>query len=123
MMVYNKTLYVIRLNTILDVKCISSVLSSLFSVKVSILHQTIYTQQMTFSSPIPTLQSTLQETTELQNVHTVSTQAADQRIHKTPNDSNDWLFVFLLLIGSLASIFIGGSLIYFRPILKRYTMY
>nr|XP_022340388.1 uncharacterized protein LOC111135010 isoform X1 [Crassostrea virginica] len=87
--------------------------------EVSILHQTMYTQQMTFSSPILTLQSTLQESTEPQNVHTVSTQAADQRIHKTSNDSNDWLFVFLFLIGSLASISIGGSLIYFRPILKR----
>ncbi|XP_078337942.1 uncharacterized protein LOC111135011 isoform X4 [Crassostrea virginica] len=109
-----------------ECKCLSSLCDSATgcvqrnkTVKVSILHQTIYTQQMTFSSPIPTLQSTLQETTELQNVHTVSTQAADQRIHKTPNHSNDWLFVFLLLIGSLASIFIGGSLIYFRPILKR----
>ena len=122
-MVYNKTLCVTCINSILDAKCISSVLSSSFSVEVSNLHQTVYNQQMTFSSPISTIQSTVQETTEPQNVHTESTSAADQRIHKTSNDSNDWLFVFLFLIGSLASIFIGGSLIYFRPILKRYTMY
>ncbi|XP_078338186.1 uncharacterized protein LOC111135012 [Crassostrea virginica] len=89
------------------------------TAEVSNLHQTLYNHQMTFSSPIPTIQSTLQETTEPENVHTESTQAADQRMQKTSNDSNDWMFVFLFLIGSLASIFIGGSLIYFRPILKR----
>nr|XP_022340394.1 uncharacterized protein LOC111135012 isoform X1 [Crassostrea virginica] len=63
------------------------------TAEVSNLHQTLYNHQMTFSSPIPTIQSTLQETTEPENVHTESTQAADQRMQKTSNDSNDWILM------------------------------
>ena len=65
------------IDNILDVNCISSVLSSSFSVKVSILHQTMYNQQMTFPFPIPN------------TLHPETTQATDSRIHKTSNERID----------------------------------